>query len=244
MIFCSAPQNVHCVAYFTDTGNNGTKNSVNFVTRLRSVCAAGLPHRPHSSVSIASWYRYPLVPKMITPQAFPRSTPPLRRTEYAAPVTSADNLPSMPTPPSPAPPAPPFSPTVALLTVGRVWEDACARALKPLGLTVRKYGLLGHVRGTPGISFSELARRSRITVQSAHSAVAGLVGAGLVDDGTAHAGAASTLRVTAAGETLLARAAEAVARLDGEFAERHPELTEALRAYVVREVSGGRAARG
>ncbi|GAA1447495.1 MULTISPECIES: MarR family winged helix-turn-helix transcriptional regulator [Nocardiopsis] len=136
------------------------------------------------------------------------------------------------------PEPPPFSPTVALLTVGRVWEASFNQALKPLGLTTRKYGLLGHVRGTPGISFSELARRSRITVQSAHSAVAAFVRAGLVDDGTAHAGSASSLRVTAEGEALLARAAEVVSRLDAEFAERHPELTEALRAQMARVVSG------
>lgn len=125
---------------------------------------------------------------------------------------------------------PPFSPTVMLLTVGRVWESAFADTLKPLGLTIRKYGLLGHIRRTPGISFSELARRSRITVQSAHAAVAALTEAGLVDDATAHAGAASTLRVTDAGEVLLERVAEVVTRLDGEFGERHPELANALRA--------------
>ncbi|MFC9839326.1 MarR family winged helix-turn-helix transcriptional regulator [Rhodococcus sp. NPDC127530] len=132
---------------------------------------------------------------------------------------------------------PPFSPTVTLLTVSRVWEAAFTDGLKPLGLTTRKYGLLGHIRGTPGISFSELARRSRITVQSAHTAVAAFVEAGLVDDSTAHAGAASTLRITAAGESLLARAAEVVARLDDEFAAQHPELTEALRAHMLRVMS-------
>ncbi|MER5201183.1 MarR family winged helix-turn-helix transcriptional regulator [Streptomyces sp. NPDC002755] len=132
----------------------------------------------------------------------------------------------------------PFSPTVALLTVGRGWEAAFAEGLKPLGLTTRKYGLLGHVRATPGISFSELARRSRITVQSVHSAVAAFVKAGLVDDRTAHAGSASSLRVTPEGESLLARAAEVVARLDAEFAARHPELTEALRAQMAQAVSG------
>ncbi|MDV7242724.1 MULTISPECIES: MarR family winged helix-turn-helix transcriptional regulator [Rhodococcus] len=132
---------------------------------------------------------------------------------------------------------PPFSPTVALLTVGRVWDAAFAEGLKPLGLTTRRYGLLGHIRRTPGISFSELARRSRITVQSAHTAVAAFVGSGLVDDGTAHAGAASTLRVTAKGESLLARAAEVVARLDAEFAAQHPELTEALRVHMLRVMS-------
>ncbi|MFE9680500.1 MarR family winged helix-turn-helix transcriptional regulator [Streptomyces sp. NPDC002701] len=135
------------------------------------------------------------------------------------------------------PEEPPFSPTVTLLTVARVWEAAYAEGLKPLGLTTRKYGLLGHIRGTPGISFSELARRSRITVQSAHTAVAAFVAAGLVDDGTAHAGSASSLRVTAGGESLLARAAEVVARLDREFAAQHPELTEALRAHMTRAAS-------
>jgi len=127
---------------------------------------------------------------------------------------------------------PPFSPTIALLTVGRVWDAQLTAALKALGLTTRRYGLLGHVRGTPGISFSELARRSRITVQSTHTAVADLVDTGLVEDTTAQAGAASRLQVTAAGEDLLAQAAEVVARLDAEFAERHPGLTEALRAHL------------
>ncbi|MFD5630945.1 MULTISPECIES: MarR family winged helix-turn-helix transcriptional regulator [unclassified Streptomyces] len=135
------------------------------------------------------------------------------------------------------PEPPPFSPTVMLLTLGRVWETTFTESLKPLGLTTRKYGLLGHVRGTPGISFSELARRSRITVQSTHTAVAALVDAGLVDDGTAHAGSASSLRVTAEGESLLARAAEVLGRLDAEFGARHPELTEALRAHLARAVS-------
>lgn len=128
--------------------------------------------------------------------------------------------------------APPFSPTIMLLTVSRVWEAAFAEALKPLGLTTRQYGLLGHIRGTPGISFSELARRSRITVQSAHTAVARFVAAGLVDDSTAHAGSASTLEVTAAGAAVLARAAVVVAELDAEFTARNPDLTEALRAYM------------
>lgn len=132
---------------------------------------------------------------------------------------------------------PPFSPTITLLTVGRVWESEFAVALKPLGLTTRKYGLLGHIRRTPGISFSELARRSRITVQSAHSIVAGFVASGLVEDATAHAGSASTLQITSAGEALLARAADVVEALDRDFAAQHPELTEALRAHMLRVMS-------
>lgn len=127
---------------------------------------------------------------------------------------------------------PPFSPTIALLTMSRAWEAEFAEALKPLGLTTRKYGLLGHIRATPGISFSELARRSRITVQSVHAAVRSFVQAGLVDDRTAHAGSASSLRVTAEGAALLARAADEVRRIDAEFSAGHPALTEALRELM------------
>lgn len=127
---------------------------------------------------------------------------------------------------------PPFSPTITLLTVARVWDAAYADALRPLGLTTRKYGLLGHIRSAPGISFSEIARRSRITVQSAHSAVAAFVENGLVDDNTAHAGSASRLQVTPAGEALLAEAAGVVGRLDAEFTAAHPDLADALRLHM------------
>ncbi len=130
------------------------------------------------------------------------------------------------------PPPLPFSPTVALLAVTRAWETALGAALKPLGLTVSRYGLLGHIRRTPGISFSELARRSRITVQSAHTTVAGFVEAGWVDDGTAQAGAASRLSVTPAGEAVLDRAAAEVARIDADLAGAYPDLVAALRAVV------------
>jgi DNA-binding MarR family transcriptional regulator len=131
---------------------------------------------------------------------------------------------------------PPFSPVIALLTFSRVWEAQLADALKPLGLTTRKYGLLGHIKSSPGISFSELARRSRITVQSAHAAVAGFSADGLVADATAHAGASSSLRVTPHGEQLLDRAAEIVAGLDAAFSERMPQLSEALEEELRRRL--------
>ncbi|MEV0731580.1 MarR family winged helix-turn-helix transcriptional regulator [Polymorphospora sp. NPDC051019] len=133
---------------------------------------------------------------------------------------------------------PPISPLIALLTAARVWDAELTDALKPIGLTTRKYGLLGHIRGRPGISFSELARRSRITVQSAHTAVATLVAAGLVEDSTAQAGAASTLRVTPSGEAVLARAAEAVATLDARLSADLPEVADALREVMRRSFGG------
>lgn len=127
------------------------------------------------------------------------------------------------------PERPPFSPVIALLTVSSIWDTRLSAALKDLGLTTRKYGLLAHVQGMPGISFSELARRSQITVQTAHAAVRTLVVDGLVADSTAHAGAASDLRVTAKGERALAEAQRRLDELDATFGEGVPDLAAALR---------------
>lgn len=126
------------------------------------------------------------------------------------------------------PERPPFSPVIALLTVSAVWDAQLNAALKDLGLTTRKYGLLAHIHATPGISFSELARRSQITVQTAHTAVRTLQDEGLVQDATAQAGAASDLRATDKGEAALAEADARLARLDGAFGQGAPRLTEAL----------------
>ena len=134
---------------------------------------------------------------------------------------------------------PPFSPVVSLLTVSAVWEARLDQELRELGLTTRKYGLLGHIRSTPGISFSELARRSRVTVQSAHTAVRSLVDAGLVADATAHAGAASVLRVTDDGVRVLDAAEQRLAALDAEFTEGASGLSDALEGLHEGSVSGG-----
>lgn len=123
---------------------------------------------------------------------------------------------------------PPFSPVVALLTVSAVWEARLDAALRDHGLTTRRYGLLAHIRGAPGISFSELARRSQITVQSAHTAVRMLVDAGLAEDATGHAGAASDLRVTSAGERVLDDAERHLDILDAELRAGLPALSDAL----------------
>jgi DNA-binding MarR family transcriptional regulator len=131
--------------------------------------------------------------------------------------------------------APPFSPVIALLTIARTWDAQLSEGLKPLGLNTRQFGLLGHIHASPAVSFSELARRSRITVQSAHTAVTNLVDAGLVQDVTAHAGAASSLRVTDAGRVMLERARQIVKTLDARLTEDQPEVAEALRMAMARQ---------
>ena len=124
--------------------------------------------------------------------------------------------------------APRFSPVIALLAVSAMWEGQLAGILKDLGITTRKFALLGHIYAEPGISFSELARRSHITVQSAHTAVRTLVDDGLVADATAHAGAASDLNVTPKGDRVLQEARNRLAELDGVLAERLPKVAASL----------------
>ena len=40
---------------------------------------------------------------------------------------------------------PPFSPTIALVTLARIVEVRLGALLEPHGLTLRKYGILGHI---------------------------------------------------------------------------------------------------
>jgi len=122
------------------------------------------------------------------------------------------------------------SAVVAMLALSSAWEARLTAELRDLGLTTRRLGLLAHVEALPGLSFSELARRTGITVQSAHAAVRQLTDDGLVEDATAHAGAASTLRATDRGRAALAAAQQRVARLDEALAAEEPALTAALAA--------------
>ncbi|NJP97037.1 winged helix-turn-helix transcriptional regulator [Nonomuraea sp. FMUSA5-5] len=112
------------------------------------------------------------------------------------------------------PAAPTTSASIVVLTLARQVEAELGAALAPLDLTVSRLGLLGHIAAMPGVSFSELARMSGITVQSVHAAVKSLAGAGLVRDHTARAGSASAIEVTPEGARLMERARAAVAEVD------------------------------
>ncbi|MGL5850830.1 MAG: MarR family winged helix-turn-helix transcriptional regulator, partial [Phycicoccus sp.] len=93
-----------------------------------------------------------------------------------------------------------------------------AAALDELGLTVRGFGALGHLAGDPGISFTELARRAGVTVQSMHATVAQLVEAGAVCSATGGGrGRSAVLEVTSAGRELLAHARAVAERVDEEL---------------------------
>ena len=132
--------------------------------------------------------------------------------------------------------APPrrFSPSIALLTFARLVEDRLEPALRARGLTLRKYAVLGHITAAPGISYSELARRSRITVQSTHTLIQSLVGAGLVQSDAPAAGMPARLSASAAGKRLLSEVADDVGQLDSELFGDAPlsELAGGLEAAI------------
>ena len=122
-----------------------------------------------------------------------------------------------------------MSPSIVVITMSRRVEAALGVELGALDLTVARLGLLGHINGVPGASFSELARMSGTSVQSVHTAVKGLV-----QDRTARAGSASAIELTEAGAALLAEARKAVARVDTQLfgAESDPILRRVGAAIV------------
>ncbi|MGW1737735.1 MarR family winged helix-turn-helix transcriptional regulator [Nocardia sp. NPDC001965] len=138
---------------------------------------------------------------------------------------------------------PATSASIIVLTLARRVESELNAALAAVDLTVGRLGLLGHISGVPGASFSDLARMSGISVQSVHTAVKALVGAGLVHDRTARAGTASAIELTPDGVELLRAAQEVVAEVDERLfgAEADP-IQRRLGAAVVDAFTGGTTA--
>ena len=118
----------------------------------------------------------------------------------------------------PAPPGPPAtSPAVLLVALGRQVEARLDEALAPAGLSLRLMGALGHLARQPGLSYTELAARARVTPQSMHATVASLIEAGAVSPAGTGRGRRALLEVTPRGHRLLAAGQEAVAAVDAEL---------------------------
>ena len=119
--------------------------------------------------------------------------------------------------------SPPVSPAVALLAAGREVESRLGAALDRVGLSLRLFGVLGHLARQPGLSYTELARRARVTPQSAHATVAALIGAGAVAPAGSGRGRRALLEVTPQGRELLAAGHRALGAVDAEL-RRLPAL--------------------
>ncbi|PZA19118.1 MarR family transcriptional regulator, partial [Modestobacter versicolor] len=96
-------------------------------------------------------------------------------------------------PPAGGPPA--DSPVMLAILAGRAWEARLNTALRAHGLSLRHLGALGHLAGTPGLSYTDLARRARVTVQSMHATVGTLTELGAVREPGGGRGRAALLEV-------------------------------------------------
>lgn len=113
-----------------------------------------------------------------------------------------------------------FVPNAAMVLIlqGRMVEARVEALLNGLGLSLRRLGILGHLRAAPGLSFSELARRAGIKVQSLHPIVDTLLDQGMVTTiGGVGQGRAAVLQLTAEGNAAVEDAKKVLAELDGEL---------------------------
>jgi DNA-binding MarR family transcriptional regulator len=106
---------------------------------------------------------------------------------------------------------------MAMVVAGRAVEDLLGARLAPLGLSLRLLGALGHLARDEALSYSDLARRARVTAQSMHATVSHLVDLGAVEAAGPGRGRRAGLRVTDRGRRLLADGLAAVAAVDDEL---------------------------
>lgn len=113
---------------------------------------------------------------------------------------------------------PPASVSVFLVSLGRRAQEAVDGRLREHGLSYHHLSALGHLHRQPGLSYSELARRARVTVQSMQATVAHLEDQQLVDRGAATSrGRRADLRVTERGAQVLTAAETAVRAVDEQL---------------------------
>jgi DNA-binding MarR family transcriptional regulator len=127
------------------------------------------------------------------------------------------------------------SATMLLIAAGRAAQRHLEDALAAHDLTLRQVGALGHLSRDPELSYSDLARRARITPQSMQATMTQLAEAGAVT--TQSRGRSSYPRLTAEGRRLLTVAADAAAACDTTL-DIPDDLRGALAAVVRREMSG------
>jgi DNA-binding MarR family transcriptional regulator len=120
------------------------------------------------------------------------------------------------------PPAP--SPAFLIMTMGRRLRAEIERDLTVHGLTLRHLSALGHLRREPGRSYSELARRADITVQSMQATLRQLEALGAVERRSPSGrGRTAELHLTDAGNRLLAAGLDTIAAADRRLLATLPD---------------------
>lgn len=114
-------------------------------------------------------------------------------------ITRSAEPPRQPRPPTP-------SLTFLLMSLGRVLRKDVDTALQAAGLSLRHLSVLGHLHHQPGLSYSELGRRTEVTAQSMQATLAHLEQLGAVERRTAPGrGRTAQLHVTDEGVGLMRR---------------------------------------
>ncbi|MBW0105136.1 MarR family winged helix-turn-helix transcriptional regulator [Pseudonocardia sp. KRD291] len=119
-------------------------------------------------------------------------------------------------------PAP--SPAILLMTLGRRLRGEIELDLAASGLTLRHLSALGHLGREPGRSYSELARRAGVTVQSMQATLRQLEALGAVERRTPPGrGRTAELHPTDSGRRLRAAGLAIVAAADERLVAALPE---------------------
>jgi DNA-binding MarR family transcriptional regulator len=125
---------------------------------------------------------------------------------------------------------PATSPAFLLMTLGGRIREQVEEGLRAEGISLRHLSALGHLGPNPGMSYSELARRARITPQSMQATLNALEQRGaVVRDTDPGRGRTAELHVTAEGERLHRAGTNVIAEVDERLgAQLGAEATDAL----------------
>lgn len=111
----------------------------------------------------------------------------------------------------------PVKPLMVLILHARGLESRLEDALRSHDLSIRKLGLLGHLLSSPGISFSDLARRAGIRVQSLQPIVSAMIDDNLVRTvGSVGQGRAAVLELTDVGRAALREASAVISQIEDD----------------------------
>jgi DNA-binding MarR family transcriptional regulator len=134
------------------------------------------------------------------------------------------------------PPGEPPNAAFLLIALGRAMRAQAEVGLRELGLSMRHFSALGHLGRQPGLSYSELARRARITVQSKQATLDQLEALHAIERRTAPGrGRAAQLHLTPTGRMLLSSAQDLLRDVDqGLAAGLGPEDHDVLSGLLFR----------
>jgi DNA-binding MarR family transcriptional regulator len=135
------------------------------------------------------------------------------------------------------PDPPPVSPAFLIMSLGRRLRAEVEDALAPHRISLRHLSALGHLAREPGLSYSELARRAGITVQSMQATLRHLEDLGAVERRTAPGrGYSAQLHLTDRGDVLRADGQQTITAADERLLAGLPDEQRATLGSLLFQV--------